>query len=170
MTAPNKNTILIVVEISLYLLAAFVVYLLLKKIGLIQPKPDTNEEKQAAKSPQQIKTDIVTTKAFNTKYYLTKPVTSVLTEPEARDYATKIHKAFNPTELMLGLRMLASITNSPETVIGIIQQLANKAQVSQIAAFYMQLFGTSLSEDIANHFTKTDAANIFTIVNGLPDE
>jgi hypothetical protein len=170
MTAPSKNTILIVVEISLYLLASFVVYLLLKKIGLIQSKPSTDEEKQAAKSPQQIKTDIVTANAFNPKYYLTKPVTSVLTEPEATDYASKIHKAFNPTELMLGFKMLASITNSPEVVIGIIQQLANKAQVSQIAAFYQQSYGTSLSEDIANHFTKTDAANIYTIANSLPDE
>ena len=83
----------------------------------------------------------------------------VLKKEIAAQYAKQIHEAFAPWYLG---------GDDEDMIYGVLRNLKDKVQVSQVAKAYQDDYGINLKEQLKNRFDKEEIKKVLRIVNPLP--
>lgn len=138
----------------LTIIVIWVLYLVMKKIGLIQDKASKIEEEQKAKNIVAItETDIFRPSTHETTG---KGLSVLVPSSTAIEWAKDIKNAFG------------WINDDEEAIYNVFRKMTNQLQVSQVANAYSELFNSDLFGDLDYYFSEVELSNVWNIIKTLP--
>jgi hypothetical protein len=148
----------IIIYGSIVLIVLIVLFVTLKRVGLIKSKEQRKnkkiEDKQEGKEIT-VSTDINSAKYFKPSYYKSSKSVNLLTPIASDNAARTIEEAFGV------------FNDDEEQIFGVFRNLTNKVQVSQIAASYLKLFNTDLASELIQRLGKSEQVILFNITESL---
>lgn len=140
-----------------------IIYLLLKRMGLIKDWAERKGDKIATEQASALRES----KYFDPKTYQETGVssTSLASPKKVKEWAEGIKKAFAPSLLRFGIW-----NDDEDAVYGIFREMSNKAQISQTAEKYYEMYGWDLLSVIDDYFNKEEMAFLYTIINQKPND
>lgn len=142
------------------ILGIIVFVLILKKIGLIKIKSKQAREASKIKDAQRQQRKVVTTTVlksdlFKPTYWKSQSKSSLLPEDTAKNLAKKIKKAWG------------FLNDDEDGIYGVFRSLTNKAQVSQLAFFYLSEYGDDLASVLVDRLNKKELNNVYNIIDNI---
>ena len=140
----------------------FILYFLLKRVGIIQA-PESKEVREAR--ADQIKTitdlnqqviDFKKSPLFNPSYMNSIPFSNRMDYDTATRLAKEIEKAWG------------WLNDNEKRVYNAFSQINKQSDVSSIAYYYRQLFDEDLRSKIIDKFTKSEIRNVWNIIQSKP--
>lgn len=151
--------------IIISIIVLYIVYVLLKRVGLIR----TSKQKEVAKikdeqnkEKAEIEKQLLNADLLNPNFQNSSSVDQnlLLSDAAANNYASTLHDSMR--------KFLGIIMSNANEAIGVFQELTYAPQVSQIAQAFEDQYGLSLSSTIQDYFSKADLINIYSIINKIP--
>lgn len=138
----------------LTVIVIWVLYLVMKRIGLIQSKTDQEKDDRQAKNI----IEITTTDIFRPSTYeeTNKGLSVLVSSEKASEWARSIYSAFG------------WINDDEQAVYNVFRNMTNQLQVSQVADAYSQLYNSDLFGDIDYYFSDVEVSNVWNIIKQLP--
>lgn len=137
----------------------FVIFLLLKRFGLIR----TREQRKAAKEKKQqkierkaIDTTITKEQYFKPTYWRKVSANRLLPEKTARTYATNLRSALKKFGQIQATKVMA-----------IFNTLTDKAQVSQLSFYYQANYERDMVTDLINNLKKAELLKLYNVTDAL---
>lgn len=147
-------------QIAVIVMVAIVLFLVLKKIGLIKFK--SAEEKAAAKIKDEqkqqkkiIEVIINRSELFDPARWRSSDSSTLLSEDEARKAAKKIKDSWG------------WLNDDEDSIYGIFRNLTHKNQISQLAFYYLSEFGDDLSAVLVDRLNKNELSFLWNIIKGI---
>lgn len=148
----------LLIYIGITVVILIVIYLVLKRVGLIK----TRVEKQAIAEKKKINTDrkIIQTLVsrsdyFKPSFYKNRPIGELISEGEAKKYAEQIEDSW-------GL-----LNDDEEQIFDAFRALTSKAQVSQVADQYSKEFKADLAGELIDKLGKKELQIVYDITDNL---
>ena len=161
--APKRAEIFAYILIAIVVL--FIVFMLLKRFGIIKSKTqrdttkikqESREEKAETKAEKaQIIELLSDNEYFKPGIWKGIPAKRLYTTEYSRQLATKIKKAF-------GL-----LNDKEEVIYAVFRSLKDKANISQIAFAYMALYNTDLLGELIARLSKSELQMIYNIIENI---
>lgn len=137
----------IIAYVTGFLIIIWVVYLLLKKIGLVESR----EEKVKDKMNEEAAKEAV--KWFPPNIWKNYPASTAMNSTISEGYAKEIHDSFG------------WINDDEDKIYSVFQKLVYKQNVSQLAQSYEQLYSADLHAKLFNNLSDLEMQYIYNIID-----
>lgn len=142
------------IQIAISIGTVLVLVFVLNKVGLLRIK--SKEEKQAKTERKVADYKITRSQALDPKFWSTQPKYKLLPENEAKKKAKSIRWD------------LSLVSHDISGLLGTINTLKYKAQLSQIAFYFLADYGDDMATHITKHTWKGEAATIWNAIDNIP--
>ena len=150
---PTLFTYAIISVVVIVLLVA-----IMRRVGLIRTKDQkqTDKEKREAKQEKKNIEKILTkSELFNPNTYLEFPDQYLLNESQVEDRAKQLKGA------------MGFFNDDESEIYAVFRSLNDKAQVSQLAAKYYELYQKDLLGDLDDHLNKDELVTVYNIIKAI---
>lgn len=151
MKVPDTGKIMGMVYLAGFVIALFVVYKIMKGVGLIK-----SASKERAKAEQEAAVEMLRTDDYFSPDYYKGRKFKPLGSNTSNVYAQALRKA------------MRGIGTDEESIYTTFNKLYNKCNVSEVAESYFIQYGKDLQTDLLNDLGKKEVTQLMNIINALP--